>query len=102
MRAPQGVVRVPRSGLQTVWCNIEQVQSSAGITITAVDPDPDYLRIEIEAWNSCCGGSARIYAGLDELAEFAAEITGFPISTNDSRRHEFGSRDRKYAGGYCD
>ena len=83
-------------------CNIGHVQSPAGITIIAVDPDPDYLGIELQAWTSRCGGSARIYADVDELLEFAQAIAGFPASPTDSRRYEFGSRDPKSAGGYCE
>ena len=71
-----------------------------GLTITIVDVEPDYLGIDIRASNDRFGGSARIYAGLTELSEFANRIAGFPTSS-DERNYEFGSRDRSFAGGYC-
>jgi hypothetical protein len=72
-----------------------------GLTITIVDVDPDYLGIDIRASNDRFGGSARIYAGLTELSEFATRIAGFPTNSVDERNYEFGSRDRGFAGGYC-
>ena len=72
-----------------------------GLTIAAVDPDDDYLGVEIHASNGRFAGSARIYAGLDELSELASRIAGFPKNDQDQRSHEFGSRDPSIAGGYC-
>jgi hypothetical protein len=72
-----------------------------GLSITIVDVDPDYLGIDIRAGNDRFAGSARIYAGLTELGEFADCIAGFPTSSTDTRNYEFGSRDRGFAGGYC-
>ena len=72
-----------------------------GLTITIVDVDADYLGIDIRASNDRFGGSARIYAGLTELSEFADRIAGFPTSSADERNYEFGNRGRKFAGGYC-
>ena len=70
-------------------------------TIVAVDPDPDYLGIEIFASSRRFSGTTRIYAGLDELSRFAGAIEGFPTSREDERRHVFGTQDKGIAGGYC-
>ena len=71
-----------------------------GLTITALDPDVDYLGIEVAASNDRFAGSAWIYAGVDELSELAAKLEGFPRSNEDSRSHEFGTRDPAFAGGF--
>ena len=71
-----------------------------GLTITALDPDEDYLGIEIVASNERFAGSAYIYAGVDELSELAAKLDGFPHSSDDRRAHEFGNRDPAFAGGF--
>jgi hypothetical protein len=73
----------------------------AGLTITAVDPDADYLGIEIRASNDRFSGSTWIYAGVDELLEFAGKIDGFPSGYEDQRMHEFGTCDPSFAGGFC-
>jgi hypothetical protein len=72
-----------------------------GLTIKVVDPDPDYLGIEIQASSHRFSGSARIYAGLNDLSEFAACIESFPSNSEDRRNFEFGSPDPGYAGGFC-
>jgi hypothetical protein len=72
-----------------------------GLAITIVDVDPDYLGVDIRAANDRFAGSARIYAGLTELGEFANRIAGFPTNPVDERNFAFGSRDRGFAGGYC-
>jgi len=72
-----------------------------GLIIRIVDRDPDYLRIEIQASSHRFSGSARIYAGLTDLSEFANEIAGFPLNLQDRRTFEFGSPDPGLAGGYC-
>jgi hypothetical protein len=54
-----------------------------GLTIKVVDPDDDYLGIEICASSDRFAGSAQIYAGLQELSELAARIAGFPSNPND-------------------
>ena len=79
----------------------QYVAMSAGLTITAVDADVDYLGIEIYASNGRFSGSTWIYAGVDELSEFAGEIEGFPSGPEDQRMHEFGTREPGYAGGFC-
>ncbi len=65
-----------------------------------VDPDDDYLGLEVQVANGRFSGSARIFAGLDQLSEFAQAIAGFPASASDSRTYEFGSRELGSAGGY--
>jgi hypothetical protein len=72
-----------------------------GLTIEAVDNDGDYLGIEIRASNGRFAGYAWIYAGNDELSEFAGRIAGFPASLQDRRSYEFGSPDQSIGGGYC-
>ncbi len=71
-----------------------------GLTITAFDPDEDYLGIEVAASNDSFAGSAWIYAGVEELSEVAAKLDGFPRSFDDRRAHEFGNRDPAFAGGF--
>jgi hypothetical protein len=71
-----------------------------GLTITALDPDEDYLGIEVAASNERFAGSAWIYAGVDELSKVAAKLDGFPRSYEDRRAHEFGNRDPAFAGGF--
>ena len=74
---------------------------NAGLTIKVVDPDNDYLGIEICAANDRFSGTTRVYAGLDELSSFATQIAGFPAALRDNRKYEFGQRGRSFAGGYC-
>lgn len=74
---------------------------NCSILITIVDPDLDYLGLEIRAGNGQFAGSTRVYAGLEELSDFADEISRFPRDCRDQRKHEFGSRDLSMAGGYC-
>jgi hypothetical protein len=71
-----------------------------GLTIKALDPDEDYLGIEVAASNERFAGSAWIYAGVEELSELAAKMDGFPRSYDDRRTHEFGNRDPAFAGGF--
>src|SRR5260370_6550718 len=49
----------------------------SGLAIKIVDPDDDYLEIEIHASNDRFAGTSRIYTGLDQLSEFAAQIAAF-------------------------
>lgn len=86
-----------------IYCPVmpEKENLMEGMIIKVVDPDDDYLGIEIFASNERYSGATRIYAGLDELGEFAALIDGFPNSSYDERKYEFGSRDESFAGGYC-
>lgn len=79
----------------------EQWQQPQGLRIKVVDPDDDYLGIDIQAANKRFAGTARIYAGLDELSKFANQIRGFPANIQDERTYEFGSPDPSIAGGYC-
>jgi hypothetical protein len=79
----------------------EQRQQTQGLRLKVVDPDDDYLAVEIQATNNRFAGTARIYADLNELSEFANQIMDFPANIQDERTHEFGSRDPSIAGGYC-
>jgi hypothetical protein len=72
-----------------------------GLTVMVVDPDADYLGVEIHASNDRLAGSTRVYAGLDELSRFACTIAGFPTGNQDRRAYAFGTRDPSCAGGYC-
>lgn len=74
---------------------------NAGLRIRITDPDDAYLGLEIHASNERFGGTTFIYAGLNELSEFAARIADFPASAEDQRTYEFGSRNAHGAGGYC-
>ena len=71
------------------------------LKISVIDPDPDYLGIEISASNARFSGTTKIYAGLDQLTELAVVITGFPMSPKDERSYEFGTKNEGFAGGYC-
>ena len=71
-----------------------------GLTITILDPDEDYLGIEVVASNERFAGSAYIYGGVEELSQIAEKMGGFPRSCDDRRTHEFGNRDPAFAGGF--
>jgi hypothetical protein len=72
-----------------------------GLRIPVVDPDEDYLGIEVCAASSRFAGATRIYAGFDELSALASQIEGFPTTSQDERRFEFGSTDPGVAGGFA-
>ena len=71
------------------------------LTIQVVDRDDDYLGLDIRASSERFAGSARVFAGLDDLAELAGRISGFPQSATDERRYEVGSQESNMAGGHC-
>ena len=71
-----------------------------GLTISVVDPDDDYLGIELYAASERYASATRIYAGLDELSALASQIEGFPESPADERIYEFGSTEPGVAGGF--
>ncbi len=72
-----------------------------GLRISVVDRgDADYIGIEINAASERYAGATRIYAGFDELSEFASQVEGFPESVFDERKHEFGSTEPWVAGGF--
>jgi len=70
-----------------------------GLRITALDPDEDYLGIEVVASNERFAGAAWIYAGVEELSHIAQKMEGFPCSFDDRRTYELGNRDRAFGGG---
>jgi hypothetical protein len=71
------------------------------LKIVVVDPDPDYLGIEIFASSCRFSGATKIYAGLDQLKRLADAIHGFPEGRSDERKFVFGTKDKGFAGGYC-
>ncbi len=72
-----------------------------GLKIKIMDVDDDYLGVELHASNSRFAGTTYIYAGLDDLSNFATRVLGFPQNSKDERTYEFGTLDPKIAGGYC-
>jgi len=72
----------------------------SGLEIRVVDPDDDYLGLDISAATDRFFGSARIFAGLDQLSEFADKLEGFPSTIADNRIYEFGTRLPGCAGGF--
>jgi hypothetical protein len=71
------------------------------LTIKVVGGDDDYLGLDIRASNERFGGSARVYAGLNDLTDLAELISGFPKNATDERKYEFGSQEPNVAGGFC-
>src|SRR5262245_57323512 len=72
----------------------------AGLRITVVDVEVDYLGIVVTAANGAFSGAARIYAEIDELSTLARAIAGFPTTAVDRRSFELGARDARWAGGF--
>lgn len=72
-----------------------------GLRISVVDPDPDYLGIEVLAASERFAGMTQIYAGIGELLGLAEKLKGFPARSEDLRVHELGSREGRGAGGFC-
>lgn len=79
----------------------EQEPMTPGLRISIIDPDEDYLGIEVAAASGRFAGTTRIYAGLDELSIFASQIAGFPTTANDLRNYQFGSTEPGVAGGFA-
>ena len=71
----------------------------AGLTIEIVDPDYDYLGLQISARNRRFSGSARVLASYEALPELASRIAGFPCGKQDDRTFEFGNLEG--ADGFC-
>ena len=71
------------------------------LEFTVVDPDPDYLGVEIRAQSDRFAATTFIFAGHGQLTELADLIAGTPASVPDQRRYELGSPDPHWAGGYC-
>lgn len=72
-----------------------------GLCISVVDPDDDYIGIDVHVSNERSAGTAFIYAGLDEPGKIADILEGFPARSHDERHFYLGSRDEGVAGGYC-
>jgi hypothetical protein len=71
-----------------------------GLRIHVVELDEDYLGIDVRAASDRFAGTARMYAGLDQLGRFAKVVEGFPLGPDDRRDYEFGTRGPGYAGGF--
>ena len=71
-----------------------------GLTLSVVEPDEDYLGIEVFVSRGRYAGSSRIFAGLDELGLIADKLEGFPNSPDDERTFELGVEGNVYAGGH--
>jgi hypothetical protein len=78
-----------------------EVAVEAGLKISVVEVDSEYLGIDVCVWNARFGGTAFIYAQHGQLKEFASVIAGFPSQAGDERTYEFGTRDPQYVSGYC-
>jgi hypothetical protein len=91
----KGFIKKPSKHVRPASDKVER-----GLKIVVVDPDDDYLGIEVCAASDRYAGATRIYAGLDQLSEFASQIEGFPTTSKDNRRYEFGSTESGIAGGY--
>ena len=72
----------------------------AGVRVTAVDPDPDYLGIEVHVSSRRYSGTAFVYS-VGDLERLASGICGFPSSASDARWVELGTKEEHIAGGYC-
>ena len=73
------------------------------LKIEAVDPDDDYLGVEISASNDRFSASTYVYTGLNELSELGDILKGFPINYLDVRKFTLGQRmEDNVAGGFCE
>ena len=70
-----------------------------GVEFEIIWYDNDALELRVAAWNGAFGGLADIYVAIGDLQAAAEQLRGFPNSPADKRGIEFGSLDRKYAGG---
>lgn len=62
-----------------------------GLVFTVVDPDNDYLGIEIYAFNGRFSGATRIFSSEDQLLEFSKKLIGFPSKIPNDVSYEFGN-----------
>ena len=62
-----------------------------GLHLKTIWGDNDLLEFRIVASNSSFLGTTECYVSLDEAAQFAECISGFPSSRSDVRVYEFGS-----------
>lgn len=72
------------------------------LRIKVIDPDPDYLGLEVFASSERFAGTTRIYAPNGELSALSQKIVGFPKRNDDQVILLFGTRDSKFAGGFCE
>jgi hypothetical protein len=71
------------------------------LAVKVVDPDGDYIGIDVRVSNDRYAGTVFVYAGLDEPVAIAEALAGFPACVGEERSVYLGSRDEKIAGGYC-
>ena len=57
-----------------------------GLTITAIDPDEDYLGIEVAASNDRFAGSAWSYAGLKNFQNSQPQWRAFRVRSTTAER----------------
>jgi hypothetical protein len=70
-----------------------------GFRFDVIWRDDDAIQLCISAWNGSFGGIADAYQAIGDLEKAASKLKGFPRSPTDTRELEFGSFDRKCAGG---
>ena len=63
------------------------------LEIAVVLEDPDLQEVVISASSGLFSGQVNLYAGQNELKEFAERLRGFPSSRNDRREFTFGQND---------
>lgn len=74
----------------------------AGLRFEVVDPDDDYLGIEVTASNPRFAGSTFLYSSEGELQALAERLRGFPVSKEDERTVVLGHRESHIAGGFLE
>jgi hypothetical protein len=70
-----------------------------GFSIEVIWHDEDVLQLLVRVGNEDFAGTAKVYAGHDELREIATAIAGFPSGRGDTRRFTLGAFGNEYAGG---
>ena len=63
------------------------------LEIAVVWNDPDMQEVVVSASSGNFSGQANLYAGPNELKEFAERLNGFPSSRDDRREFTFGQND---------
>lgn len=64
-----------------------------GLTIKTIWLDEHMLEFQIQVANESFSGSTTCYVALDEAKRLAEAIAGFPHSSTDSRKYQFGDPD---------
>jgi hypothetical protein len=63
------------------------------LEIAVVWNDPDFQEVVVSASSGKFWGKVNLYAGPNELKEFAERLNGFPSSRGDKREFTFGQND---------